>query len=1066
MSAEEELNQERRITFCLYEYWEKLAGNSGLPALKNMNRDEIAPFKKNLVLIDLRNGHSQPTFQVIGNNLQEDLENDLTSMPISDVPRRTMLSRITDHHLEVLANRVPIAFEAEFVNKIGENTLYRGILLPFSDDDNNINFILGGVRWILEKDVTLDDSKPTIEELMRTISDSNDNKPIEAHADQAIVDPIDANIGDQLASDLDPVIEQDDLNVDDEIEATPEHVETTDNLYPENTSETETGLVRKEFIPIEDAIVDDVEKTEASAYNEVHDEPEETSNVIEETNITLEDDLNEIEPEAETPVHNEVHVQPDEPEETSSAVEETDIASEDNLDEIAIDAEIELEPETPVHNEVHVQLDEPEETSSVVEETDITSEDNLDETTILDKIDQEAETPVHNEVHVQPDVPEEDTSVAEETGVTFESYLDETLATNEIDLETEHSIETEAQAQPNEQAEDANIPEETDHSLEETDDFFEVDITPSSEIDIVDEFAANIEPPTIKSLLESADDASEIVSNADDTEQQNQELYSYEVSLDAININPVEEDNLAHNEEILEAEEQVISPAEVEEPIAEEPIKIDNVHVLENIPNDDDLSIEELMQSIISERKFNIPDEHEEPKQGDGEKLEIESNKPESFSENIIEEPEKEPLEENALEENIIIEDESVVTEDNAFDEPAFVDDIATEAQIEEDNILEEALAAQEITEPESIAETAAPEITNMPKDKPKRTSVIERAMEMMSPNFSANKPVVEEAPQIVGNIEINEDESETPLQSKSSEDVIETPELVETVESPEVIIDPEIVETEVAEINTGETYIDEAAADPIEELVQELTSQPPLETHEVETEEDHEDDEFANSAPTVTELRANLKQIIGYIKKEDANHNRSRDSLYNILTAIYEFHDTCEKSPDAYSEIVEEYDLKIQSRAPFTPVLKICLGKDYDKTRLTEYAAALGIARYMNVEINEFHAFIKNFPGGIKGCVKEMRIIRKHGASGHITARKTRSVEEAREILREMAPIASFRLKKIIVGNNVDEFCLLLARRDGHEISVLKILDEKYSKIDPILKRAAFIKGNLNDRK
>ena len=74
---------------------------------------------------------------------------------------------------------MPIAFEAEFVNTDGEKALYRGILLPFSDDGENINFILGGVRWILEKDVTLDDSKPTIEELMRSISAGREDTPVQ-----------------------------------------------------------------------------------------------------------------------------------------------------------------------------------------------------------------------------------------------------------------------------------------------------------------------------------------------------------------------------------------------------------------------------------------------------------------------------------------------------------------------------------------------------------------------------------------------------------------------------------------------------------------------------------------------------------------------------------------------------------------------------------------------------------------------------------------------------------------------------------------------------------------------
>lgn len=235
----------------------------------------------------------------------------------------------------------------------------------------------------------------------------------------------------------------------------------------------------------------------------------------------------------------------------------------------------------------------------------------------------------------------------------------------------------------------------------------------------------------------------------------------------------------------------------------------------------------------------------------------------------------------------------------------------------------------------------------------------------------------------------------------------------------------------------------------------------------DIENEDEIESDVSGEAEPqTPAQLQDGLKQIIGYIKKEDANHNRSRDSLYNILTAIYEYHQTCKTSPNAFQELVKDHDLKIQSRAPFTPVLKICLGKDYDKTRLTEYAAALGIAEHMDINVDEFHDFIKEFPGGIKGCVKEMRAIRKDSGHAVSAGQKGPTIEEAREVLRNVPPIANFRLRKIIVGQHLDEFCLLLARRDGHAIEVLKILDDKYAKIEPILKRTAFIKGNLNEPK
>jgi hypothetical protein len=66
---------------------------------------------------------------------------------ISQVPNRSLLSRLTDHYMQIIANRAPIGFEAEFVSHKGANTLYRGILMPLSTDGNEIDFIYGVINW-------------------------------------------------------------------------------------------------------------------------------------------------------------------------------------------------------------------------------------------------------------------------------------------------------------------------------------------------------------------------------------------------------------------------------------------------------------------------------------------------------------------------------------------------------------------------------------------------------------------------------------------------------------------------------------------------------------------------------------------------------------------------------------------------------------------------------------------------------------------------------------------------------------------------------------------------------
>jgi hypothetical protein len=63
------------------------------------------------------------------------------------VPSRSLLSRLTDHYLQIIANRAPIGFEAEFVNTRGHSTLYRGILMPYSSTGEAIDFIYGVINW-------------------------------------------------------------------------------------------------------------------------------------------------------------------------------------------------------------------------------------------------------------------------------------------------------------------------------------------------------------------------------------------------------------------------------------------------------------------------------------------------------------------------------------------------------------------------------------------------------------------------------------------------------------------------------------------------------------------------------------------------------------------------------------------------------------------------------------------------------------------------------------------------------------------------------------------------------
>ena len=76
--------------------------------------------------------------------------------------------------------------------------------------------------------------------------------------------------------------------------------------------------------------------------------------------------------------------------------------------------------------------------------------------------------------------------------------------------------------------------------------------------------------------------------------------------------------------------------------------------------------------------------------------------------------------------------------------------------------------------------------------------------------------------------------------------------------------------------------------------------------------------------------------------RRVKAGEGRTRAALYQALSLAYDFAVAADRSPEEYAELLEELGVKAQARAPMTPIVKLVFGIDYDKARLTEFAAAL----------------------------------------------------------------------------------------------------------------------------
>ena len=138
---------ERRMHVRAYNYWVSLLNGRPYPSIGDVDPHTIEDFGGNSALLDFSQDPQDPQIAFLGRALRDECGVDQSIQNISQVPSRSLLSRLTDHYMQILANRAPIGFEAEFVSHRGHNTLYRGILMPLSSNGDTIDFIYGVINW-------------------------------------------------------------------------------------------------------------------------------------------------------------------------------------------------------------------------------------------------------------------------------------------------------------------------------------------------------------------------------------------------------------------------------------------------------------------------------------------------------------------------------------------------------------------------------------------------------------------------------------------------------------------------------------------------------------------------------------------------------------------------------------------------------------------------------------------------------------------------------------------------------------------------------------------------------
>jgi len=206
-----------------------------------------------------------------------------------------------------------------------------------------------------------------------------------------------------------------------------------------------------------------------------------------------------------------------------------------------------------------------------------------------------------------------------------------------------------------------------------------------------------------------------------------------------------------------------------------------------------------------------------------------------------------------------------------------------------------------------------------------------------------------------------------------------------------------------------------------------------------------------APSGAAVEGLQALLADCRTAAEEVTAHEQRSHRALYRALARIYRFVHAAESEPEAYRALLRQAGLREQRRAPLTPAIKLVFGGDYDKARITEYAAALSHLQRRGVTPETAEAFLSGYEGGLKAMVAAERAVRR-AERGEDPEERNRS---ARRRIAALAPLEIAR-KGVVVPGETEYVLLLARRRDAQLVEPVAALPEDGRRLDSLLRRAA----------
>jgi hypothetical protein len=140
--------KDRRLIWRLLSYWEQRRGDREYPALGDIDPATISDIWPHCFLLDVRNYQDFPYFHYLGPSLAR-----YSGVFLSGQHdwSHTLLKKAVCHFREALERGAPVLVEEELTQFDNRKLVFRSVLLPLSDDQETINYLLGAANGTIRK---------------------------------------------------------------------------------------------------------------------------------------------------------------------------------------------------------------------------------------------------------------------------------------------------------------------------------------------------------------------------------------------------------------------------------------------------------------------------------------------------------------------------------------------------------------------------------------------------------------------------------------------------------------------------------------------------------------------------------------------------------------------------------------------------------------------------------------------------------------------------------------------------------------------------------------------------